>query len=91
MNRYEAGRDGKTPHERLRGKQSRLLGLEFGELLHFRSHRAIKKQTKLDVSWEDGVFLGYRDAFRRDHRRDNKGCDANEDSQKEASRRKMVR
>ena len=31
FNRYEVGRDGKTPFERLRGKQSRLIGLEFGE------------------------------------------------------------
>ena len=30
VNRYEVGHDGKTPCERLRGKQSRLLGLEFG-------------------------------------------------------------
>ena len=85
VNRYEVGHDGKTPWERLRGKQSRLLGLEFGELLLFRRHRAAGKQAKLDVCWEDGVFLG------RDHRRDSEGCDANEDSQKEASRRKMVR
>ena len=60
VNRYEVGHDGKTPCERLRGKQSRLLGLEFGELSHFRRHRAAGKQAKLDVSWEDGVFLGYR-------------------------------
>ena len=60
VNRYEVGHDGNTPYERLRGKQSRRLGLEFGELLHFRRHRAAGKQAKLDVSWEDGVFLGYR-------------------------------
>ena len=60
VNRYEVGHDGKTPYERLRGKQSRLLGLEFGELLHFRRHRAAGKQAKLDESWADGVFLGYR-------------------------------
>ena len=58
--RYEAGHDGKTPYERLRGKHSRLLGLEFGELLHFWRHRPAGKQVKLDVSWEDGEFLGYR-------------------------------
>ena len=36
VNRYEGGRDGKTPCERLRGKQSRLIGLEFGEKVNFR-------------------------------------------------------
>ena len=36
VNRYEVGRDGKTPFERLRGKQSRLIGLEFCEKVNFR-------------------------------------------------------
>ena len=40
INRYEVGHDGKTPYERLRGKPSKLLGLEFGERLHFRRCRA---------------------------------------------------
>ena len=31
VNRYEVGKDGRTPYERSRGKKSRLLGLEFGE------------------------------------------------------------
>ena len=53
VNRREGGHDG---NERLRGKQSRL----FGELLHLRRHPAAGKLLKLDVSWEDGVFLGFR-------------------------------
>ena len=60
VNRYEVGRDGKTPHERLRGKQSRLLGLEFGEKVHFRKTPVGNKMAKLDSLWSDGVFLGYR-------------------------------
>ena len=60
VNRYEVGHDGKTPYERLRGKQFRLLGLEFRELLHFRRNRPARKQAKLAVSWEDGVFLRYK-------------------------------
>ena len=59
INRYEVGHDGKTPYERLRGKQSKLLGLEFGERLHFRRCRAAGRMAKLDVSWQDGVFMGY--------------------------------
>jgi hypothetical protein len=60
VNRYEVGHDGKTPYERLRGKQSRLLGLEFGERLHCRRNRVPGKLAKMDVSWQDGLFLGFR-------------------------------
>ena len=59
VNRYEAGHDGKTPYERLRGKSSRLLGLEFGELVNFRRAPVGNRLTKLDSLWSDGVFLGY--------------------------------
>ena len=60
VNRYEVGRDGKTPYERLKGKNSKVLGLEFGEKLHFRRSRAGGKLAKLDMAWSDGVFLGFR-------------------------------
>ena len=36
LNRYLVGKDGKTAYERRKGKKSKTLGLEFGELLHFR-------------------------------------------------------
>ena len=35
VNRCEVGHDGKTLHERLRGKQSRLLGLDSGSCCMF--------------------------------------------------------
>ena len=60
VNRYEVGRDGKTPYERLRGKQSRLIGLEFGEKVNFRRTAVGARMAKLDSLWSDGVFLGYR-------------------------------
>ena len=60
VNRYEVGHDGKTPYERSRCKKSKLLGLEFGELLNFRRTRAPGKLAKLECLWEDGVFFGYR-------------------------------
>ena len=60
VNRYEVGRDGKTPFERLRGKQSRLIGLEFGEKVNFRRTAVGVRMAKLDSLWSDGVFLGYR-------------------------------
>jgi hypothetical protein len=60
VNRYEVGHDGKTPYERLRGKNSKLLGMEFGEKVNFRRSRLAGKLAKLDCLWEDGIFLGYR-------------------------------
>ena len=35
VNRFEVGHDGKTPSERSWRKKSRMLGLEFGEILKF--------------------------------------------------------
>jgi hypothetical protein len=60
VNRYEVGHDGKTAYERLRGKKSKLLGLEFGERLNYKRNRSGNKLAKLDCMWEDGMFLGYR-------------------------------
>jgi hypothetical protein len=31
LNRYEVGKDGKTPYERCKGKKATTMGLEFGE------------------------------------------------------------
>ena len=52
VNRYEVRRDGKTPFERLRRKQSRLIGLEFGEKVNFRRTAVGVRMAKLD----SGVF-----------------------------------
>ena len=56
INRYEVGHDGKTPYERLKGKKSKMLGLEFGEKVHYRMQAIGGKMAKLDVMWEDGIF-----------------------------------
>ena len=42
------------------GKQSRLIGLEFGEKVNFRRTAVGTRMAKLDSLWSDGVFLGYR-------------------------------
>ena len=60
VNRNEVGRDGKTTYKRLRGKQSRLIGLEFGEKVNFRGTVVGTRMAKFDSLWSDGVFLGYR-------------------------------
>ena len=36
VTRYLVGKDGKTPHERSRGKSSKMLDFDFGEQVHFR-------------------------------------------------------
>ena len=50
VNRYEVGHDKKPPHERLRGKSSRLLVLEFEKLVSFLQTPVRNRLTKLDSS-----------------------------------------
>ena len=60
-NRYAVSSDGKTAYERLRGKKSRVLGVEFGEKVHWR--RAIpsgQRNNKLGSVWMDGVYLVHK-------------------------------
>lgn len=60
-NRYAVSADGKTSYERLRGKISRVLRIEFGEKVHWR--RAIatgQRNNKLDSVWMDPVDLGHK-------------------------------
>ena len=59
VNRYEVVHHGKSPDERLRGKSSRLLELEFGELVNFRRAPVGNRLAKLDCRWSDSVFLRY--------------------------------
>ena len=48
LNKYEVGRNGKTAYERLRGRKSKMLGVEFGELVHFRRTPLGDRKDKLD-------------------------------------------
>eukprot|EP00974_Lingulodinium_polyedra_P113157 10953166-Lingulodinium_polyedra.AAC.1 len=57
LNRFGVSHDGFTAYERLKGKRSRVVGLEFGERLHFRRHKIGNRLAKLDVMWDDGIFL----------------------------------
>ena len=60
INRYLVGQDGRTAHERSRGKSSKMLGFEFGEVVQFRRIPTAKRLGKLDSLWSQGVFVGYR-------------------------------
>ena len=53
--------DGKTAYERLRGKKSKVLGLEFGEkVLWRRAISSTQRANKLDTVWMEGVCLGHK-------------------------------
>ena len=61
INRLRVGNDGFTNYERAKGKQARVLGIEFGEKLLYR--RDIKKVgqflgEKLRSRWDYGIFVG---------------------------------
>ena len=53
------GSDGKTPHERLRGRKSKRQLMEFGEAVHFLP-LDIKEHPNSDARFQDGIWLGVR-------------------------------
>lgn len=60
LNRCEVGHDGRTAYERLKGRRARVVGIEFGELVHWRVKHVGGPLGKLDSVWNDGIFLGAR-------------------------------
>lgn len=62
LNKAAKGDDGKTPHERLRGKKATLIGVEFGEGVFFRTKPSRDRLAKLECMWEHGIYLGQRAA-----------------------------
>jgi hypothetical protein len=59
LNRLEVGKDGKTAHERVKGKTASVLGLEFGEKLLWK-RKPTDKMDKISSRWDHGVFVGVR-------------------------------
>ena len=59
MNRMEVASDGKTPYERMKGKRSEVLGLEFCEKVLWKYHPG-KKMEKLNARWGYGLFWGVK-------------------------------
>ena len=55
INRFEVGRDGKTSFERCKMKKAKVLGIQFGESIHWRRKRAGGDLGKLSVTWDDGI------------------------------------
>ena len=61
INRFEVGHDGKTAYERLKGKKATVLGIEFGESVHWRRRPAAREALgKAAIPFCDGVYLGVK-------------------------------
>ena len=59
MNRLLVGKDGKTAVERVKGKKTTVMGIEFGEKLLWKIPKK-DKMAKLRQRWEYGIFVGVR-------------------------------
>ena len=58
LNRLEVSKDGKTAYERCKGKQAKVLGLEFGEKVLWKYRLKGAHQEKLNARWGYGLFIG---------------------------------
>ena len=59
LRQFNVGKDGKTPHQRLRGRKSKKQLLEFGEAVHVMPLDALD-QPNVEARYVDGVWLGLR-------------------------------
>ena len=80
VNRCEVVRDGKTPFERLRGKQSRLIRLDFGEKVNFERTAVGVRMAKLDSLWRV-LLVSLRQWRNRCWNRERRVQDANRSTQ----------
>lgn len=62
VNKCFLGADGKTAHERLRGKKATVLGVDFGEGIVYRTKPCRQRLAKLECMWQHGIYLGHRAA-----------------------------
>ena len=58
--RFNVGKDGETPYERVKGKPCQRKHIELGECVAG-LRPGINDKFKADVRWMDGVYLGMRD------------------------------
>ena len=56
---FHVGSDGKTAHQRIRGKPFNQQVAAFGEPILFKPHKTTGPQQKLAVNWMDGCWLGF--------------------------------
>ena len=60
LTRFEAGRDGKTAFERLKGKSAKVQGMSFAEGILWKRKPAGGPLGKLTCMWEHGIYLGVK-------------------------------
>ena len=60
LNRFEVGHDGRTAHERCKGKRAKSMGIEFGEGVLWKRKPVGGALGKLSVMWKEGVYLGVK-------------------------------
>ena len=60
LNRLEVGRDGKTAYERMKGKRSKVLGLEFAEKVLWRGRPNGPTMKKIEPQWQHDVYIGVK-------------------------------
>ena len=59
--RYRTGSDGKTPHEKIRGRKCKEPIVPFGELVWYKQLKESHEQRgKLETTWQEGIWLGQR-------------------------------
>ena len=61
VNKLAIGEDGRTAHERARGRKFGKPLPEFGECVMFAKALPKKNYNKLEAQWESGVYLGVND------------------------------
>ena len=62
INKFTIGDDGKTAHERARGRKFSKALPELGECVFYAKYLPKKKYDKLEAQWESGVYLGINDS-----------------------------
>ena len=58
LNLFHIGPDGCTPYKRLKGKSWRIPLAAFGEKVEFKT----KPESKSNPTWQEGIFLGIKEA-----------------------------
>lgn len=61
INRFEVGQDNKTAYERIKGKNAKVMGIEFAEAMLWRRKPVGGAFGKVTCMWGDGVYLGVKE------------------------------
>ena len=80
------GSDGKTAHQRIRGKPFNQQIAAFGEQIFFKAHKTTGPQQKLAVNWMDGCWLGFNTRRRRHREQQCSGGDVPQHSETKQGR-----